>query len=332
MFTTAIMLSHTFLLYSSIILLLCSSVQVESKRTIHDNSIIEKFNPSIDYSELKPGVNLFNLTRPEGIRNFYIYIPQSYIDNPKRSISLIFNYHGINDACEDYGPAAGFEQLSDKYGFLYVFPCGSWGWTGLGWNAGMCCLLDRPDVDDIAFTLAMVKFITGNFNVNSSQIFVTGFSNGALMAETLACTNPHIFRAAASASGVVQMKPGNAGGLSACTTAFNSFAKPQRISILNIHGALDYVVPYIGDPILGFPNIPLNMEDWASRNGCAANKTISTINNEPFSNIIWEDCRSNVRVELVVDSTGWHQWFHTSQFNATQYIYQFFMNAAALNY
>jgi poly(3-hydroxybutyrate) depolymerase len=85
------------------------------------------------------------------------------------------------------------------------------------------------------------------------SVFTSGFSNGAFMTETLMCNSSDIFIAGASVSGTVVVLPGNAGGLQVCDT--EHAAVGARRSLLHIHGNFDFVVPWTGDAILGFPDV-----------------------------------------------------------------------------
>jgi poly(3-hydroxybutyrate) depolymerase len=51
---------------------------------------------------------------------------------------------------------------------------------GNAWNAGKCCL-QPTDIDDVAFSRAMVDAIRkAGIRVNTTKVWVSGFSNGAM--------------------------------------------------------------------------------------------------------------------------------------------------------
>jgi poly(3-hydroxybutyrate) depolymerase len=302
--------------------------------------------------EIGPGANSFQISRPEGLRSFYIYFPESYFSS-KAEYPVLFAYHGLGDTCEDFGPATNFSWYADNLpapdamnssqntilpnatSFIYVYPCATTGWIGTAWNAGTCCL-QPTSVDDVAFTSAMISFIELNFRVDSTRFFAAGFSNGAMMAEVLACQLPFNFSAAASVSGVVEMEPGNDAGLTACDKAFIATGAQHHVSVLNIHGYQDEVVPWDGDSLLGFPPIPQNMADWALRNICT-NKTITTFSNGPYSNSIWNDCNTKndadaptgLQMELVKNANGGHEWPSDQYFDTTSYVLSFLFRSTA---
>jgi poly(3-hydroxybutyrate) depolymerase len=113
------------------------------------------------------------------------------------------------------------------------------------------------------------------------------------------------------------------------------------VSTVNIHGTsgklrlspqraaasadlpTDPLVPFTGDPVLGFPPIPTNFQDWATRNKCVG-QPVSTFSNGPFSNQIYTNCSDGSVVELVVNKGGGHEWPINQYFNTTAFIAQFF--------
>lgn len=194
------------------------------------------------------------------------------------------------------------------------------GLLGNAWNAGTCCL-QPTNVDDVEFTREIVADVSKKFHVNKHKIYVSGFSNGAMMAERLLCEAADIFSAAASVSGVVELEPGNDQGLAACDESFSKFNK--SISLLHIHGDFDPVVPYTGDAILGFPPVPQDTDRWVERNNCHGNAT-TTFKKGAYSNQVWKHCPHGNKIELVRHSLGGHVWPRDNDFSAPNYIVNFF--------
>jgi polyhydroxybutyrate depolymerase len=58
----------------------------------------------------------------------------------------------------------------------------------LTWNFGNCCgNAMNAKVDDVAFIRAMLHRLQRDYAVGTKRIFVTGISNGGMMAYRLAC-------------------------------------------------------------------------------------------------------------------------------------------------
>jgi poly(3-hydroxybutyrate) depolymerase len=277
-----------------------------------------------DGAKVAPGQASYTIQRPEGTRTFYVWVPKSY--DGSAAFPVIFSFHGLGDTCLDFGPETGLQSLSETYNFLYVYPCGYPGLIGNAWNAGTCCL-NPSSIDDVAFTREMLNTLNSNYHVNSSRVFASGFSNGAMMAEILGCEAADIFQATASVSGVVELVPGNSAGLAACSTSYAS--RSQRVSTVNIHGDLDFVVPWTGDALLGFPDIPTNFQDWAVRNQCKGNPVV-TFQKAQYTESTYLDCAGKTTVRLVKNEGGGHEWPSDSNFDTATYIVNFFFNSTQI--
>lgn len=184
-------------------------------------------------------------------------------------------------------------------------------------NAGTCCIGD-DGVDDIGFTHDVINDVIKHYNIDTNHIYAAGFSNGAFMCETLACTSADIFHGIASVAGDTVI----AGGFKQCDKMFND--KNTSLSILHIHGDSDEVVPYTGSDILGFPDIQQDVQQWVTRNQCSKTSK-QNLNVDTISSQLWEtNCYDNQKIELVVNKDGGHIWPITQHFNTSHYIVDFF--------
>jgi len=287
------------------------------KQVIQINSNSVQGDKHSHSSKFTPGQNQYSVQRPEGTRTFYVWVPTGY--NGTVPLPLIIAYHGLGDDCTNFGPATGLQELSESSLFLYAYPCGWPGLLGNAWNAGTCCNLIGPD--DVAFTKDIVSTVQSNYNVDNTKIYAAGFSNGAMMAEILGCVAPDVFHATVSVSGIVELEPGNSGGETACNTAYGKFT--QRVSTANIHGDLDFVVPWTGDAILGFPDVPTNFADWATRNGCQGNP-VQTFSKGAYTESTYQNCVNKTTVRVVHHYGGGHEWPSDGDFDTATYVVNFF--------
>lgn len=207
-----------------------------------------------------------------------------------------------------------------------MYPCGHPGIIGTGWNAGTCCLRGS-EVDDNDFAKKMITTLQANFRINKTRIFSSGFSNGGMISETLACQNPGMFRAIASVGGANVMLPGNAEGMMNCDKAYASAngasSADKTTSTLLIHGDNDPTVKFEGDALLGFPPTMDDFAAWSQRNKCNGN-TKNTLSKPDFKNIVYDNCAHRSQVEVVRHFGGKHVWPQERDFNATTYIVDFF--------
>jgi poly(3-hydroxybutyrate) depolymerase len=267
-----------------------------------------------------PGEHKFTVQRPEGVRTYYVWVPRSYA-NSTGNVPIVFTFHGLGDHCQRWVDQSAFKPVAEANNFLLVYPCGSDGLLGVAWNAGTCCLRGSS-IDDVAFTRQMITDIQKNFpRANPRQVFSSGMSNGAMMTELLSCRVPTLFAAMASVAGVTVMEPGNDGGLRSCSAAYNPQGRP--LPILFVHGNGDIVVPWTGNAVLGFPDVPANFKAWSQRQNCTGNP-VQTYHQGAFSNQVYQQCAGGVHLELMKHEGGSHTWPKTKDFDTPSYAWAFF--------
>jgi polyhydroxybutyrate depolymerase len=147
---------------------------------------------------------------------------------------LILALHGGGGSPAQFARSSGLGVAAVAAGFAVAFPAGS-GRGGdrlLTWNGGYCCgHAMRQGVDDLAFLRDVVRDAADRFGLDGSAVFVTGMSNGAILAETFAAREPTLVRAVAGVAGTMD-------------TARVTVAGP--VPALIIHGTADRMVPYLG--------------------------------------------------------------------------------------
>jgi poly(3-hydroxybutyrate) depolymerase len=120
-----------------------------------------------------------------GSRQYYLRLPASY-DNthPHR---LILGLHGATGKGTDVAPGFwGLYALSNG-STIFIAPDASGGL----WSAAS----DTTFVDDI------LKQVEADLCIDTSRVMLEGFSQGAAMSWTLACSRPNVFRAVVGHSG-----------------------------------------------------------------------------------------------------------------------------------
>jgi polyhydroxybutyrate depolymerase len=90
-----------------------------------------------------------------------------------------------------------FSSKADASNFLVVYPNGRKFLTQT-WNAGTCCGNSVTfNVDDVGFIVKMIDSLKANYNIDTTRIYLTGASNGGMMAYRLACERADLFAAVA---------------------------------------------------------------------------------------------------------------------------------------
>ena len=189
-------------------------------------------------TDIQPGVyNVFNFSRPEGLREFYLYVPNSYGQN-KTGMPLAVFFHGYSGSWFQ-GVYLNLTDVAERMGWLLALgqdtPSNStYGY--LGWNAGSCCLFNQSTtVDDVQYARQLVRTIEAATLVDASRRYALGWSNGAMMSERLACEASDLFAGVAADEGsVVLSYTGVEDSLKLCDAAFTG----KRINYLHFHVSL----------------------------------------------------------------------------------------------
>src|SRR5262249_57738455 len=109
-------------------------------------------------------------------------------------------------------------------------------------NAGAGCGEGGMNmVDDVGFVGAILDKLQADVCVDTGRIYATGMSNGGFLSHRLACELSNRIAAVAPVAGVL--------GVPTCTPA-------RPISVMHFHGTSDQLVPYNGNPQMGFLSVP----------------------------------------------------------------------------
>ena len=164
-----------------------------------------------------------------GDRFYVIHLPARPAGAP-----MILALHGGGGDPAQFASASGLGQAATAKGYAVVFPAGT-SRRGrdrlLTWNGGYCCgYAARSGVDDAAFLALVIDDASDRFGL-SDRVFLTGMSNGAILAETFAAKNPDLVAAVAGVAGTMDTNRTRVSG---------------PVPLLVIHGTADSMVPYTG--------------------------------------------------------------------------------------
>lgn len=235
-------------------------------------------------------------------RTAHLYVPRSL---PSGAVPLLVALHGGLGSGTQFEQDSGFDGLAEANRFLVVYPDGTS--TGLGsrhlvWNAGGCCgraEAGRDGVDDVGFVRALVRRLESRYDVDRRRVYVTGHSNGAMLAYAVACQAAATVDAVAVQAGAL-MEPS---------------CRPSRpVSVMEIHGTDDQNVPIGGGrgsrAVSGttFPPPVRALETFARRDGCGASSTGPDRRNRAVTVRTWRACRAGSGVEWVTVAGANHAW------------------------
>jgi polyhydroxybutyrate depolymerase len=180
------------------------------------------------------------------------------------------------------------------------------------WNGGTCCGgAAQNGLDDVGLIRAIFAEVGKHVNIDLRRVYATGLSNGGFLSYRLACEASDLFVAVAPSAGAVGTASAGA-GISALTTGLStdlkSCAPTNKVSILDIHGTSDPLVPYADQaPSLAY---------FSAANGCTTTQQPAAFppSGGDTTCVSYTGCPSCPQVDLTactIDAGG-HCWFGSS--------------------
>lgn len=237
---------------------------------------------------LPDGSSTHLLTVGSVTRSYRTYVPAGLDRSAPNSLVVMLHggFGSAKQAEDDYG----WDQMADIGRVVVAYPDGE----NRSWNAGTCCgPAAEKGVDDVEFVSRVVAAIDAKIPLDPHRIFVTGMSNGAMMAQRLACET-NLFAGVASVAGA-EMVP--------CE-------HPSAASVLHVHGTADDHVPIDGTAGHGVGNVPLHtpvatsVAKWRTVDGCGS--PVVTMDGPTTTDAT--TCPSGRAVTLITIDGAGHQW------------------------
>jgi polyhydroxybutyrate depolymerase len=225
-----------------------------------------------------------------------------------RRLPLVVDLHGFLEGAEIHARHSDLGALGAKEGFVTVTPQGSG--DPVRWDL-------RAGSGDVRFIGALLDHVEATTCVDPGRVFVTGLSNGGLMAARLACAYADRIAAAAPVAGVMD-PPG---------------CRPSRpVPVVDFHGTADPYLRYeggLGEAGLDLPSpdgsgrtlrdlgpevdraaelgsVPDAMAAWAARNGCGDAPTERKVADDVT--LVDYDCPEGADVQHYRIEGGGHTW------------------------
>jgi polyhydroxybutyrate depolymerase len=179
----------------------------------------------------------------DNIQRTYIqYVPPQY--DHVNSVPLVLFLHGAVGQGKNW-ISMNMDDFADKHGFILIAPDG----FRTTWNAGKwqtnvngeeitsrCCGPARDrSIDDVGFISRLLDTVESEYKVDPKRIYVTGISNGGVMAYRLACDLSERIAAVAPVAPPAVPEPCNA----------------NEVSVMHILGTEDKGVRIEGGKVKG---------------------------------------------------------------------------------
>ncbi|HOM74737.1 MAG TPA: PHB depolymerase family esterase [Fervidobacterium sp.] len=262
------------------------------------DSASEKYTGYIDATLTVDGIE----------RTYCMYVPDIPAVHNREPLPLLIALHGAGGTAkgmEENVTLGKFDELAYKEGFIVVYPDG----VQKQWNDGKNDTNTSKDgVDDVEFISMLIDEVAKVYSIDDRRIYVTGLSNGGMMAFRLACELSDRITAIAA---VAALMPEN----------LASTIPTDKVSVLLIHGTDDPLVPWDGGNVHLFSisggrvlSVAQTVEFWVNHNGCSLQipKTYLPDVDETDETRVWKEEYTNVqdgaRVVLYGIDGGGHSW------------------------
>jgi polyhydroxybutyrate depolymerase len=248
-------------------------------------------------------------------RDYRLHVPPAAATG--RPLPLVLNLAGAtqNDWLEEI--TSDMDPNADQNGYLVAYPDGTRIAKVLtpdpvakqaqyGFNAGMCCGLPvTRHINDVGFLLKVISDVAARTRVDLRRVYVTGISNGGMMAYAMAAEASGHVAAIASVSGQVELPT----------------IHPSRpVPTLEFHSIDDPIAKWAGVPNAD-PRLRLSVmegiDQWVKADGCSptphgakpivgAAGSISA--GQTATLVTYTGCRAGTEVELWRFTGSGHVW------------------------
>ena len=264
-------------------------------------------------------------------RTFLVHIPERL--TPGRLAPLVIALHGGGGNGKWMEKFSGLSETSEKDGFIVVYPNGSGRLKrAFTWNSGSCCgYAQEYKIDDVTFIRKLIDHMIRQFKADPSRVYITGMSNGAMMAYRLAAEIPGKIAAIAAVAGALNVKP-------------DSVRLP--VPILHFHGTDDEFAPFEGGHglkgLTKMEHVPVmgTIEGWVRINQANPTPTVEELPDRDkdgthvtrYTYRAKQDFRNIVLYKITGGGHTWPGQSHrepilgrtTSQISANEIMWEFF--------
>ncbi|MBN2182355.1 MAG: hypothetical protein JW715_10610 [Sedimentisphaerales bacterium] len=240
------------------------------------------------------------------IRTYVVYEPNNLEPNPE-GYPLVIGLHGTGSNGYQFIATAALAQKAVKEKFIVACPDALINETFTYFNVGGSFEELTGGTDDLGFISKLIDTMVAEYNIDTTRIYVMGFSNGSAMSYRVAAELSHKIAAIGAVSGQMVYE----------------YCNPElSVPIMHFHGLSDPLLPYEGTDTV--PSVESVMEIWRQVNDCYS--IPYTIYNEP--GIIgkkWPSFNGKGDVILYTIQDQEHEWPRTASLNisATDVIWDF---------
>jgi polyhydroxybutyrate depolymerase len=268
-------------------------------------------------TSLAPGDYVETIRDAGQARGYRLHVPAAAAGGAP--LPLVLNLHGATQNAQLQELYSQMDQSADRHGYLVAYPDGTRIATTLtpdpvakdaqyGFDAGACCGLPASrHLDDVDELLRVIDDVSTRTRVEPRRVYVTGMSNGGMMAYTMAAVAAGRIAAVASVAGQVEL------------TAIH----PSRpVPTLEFHSVDDPIASWKGSRDASGRyqfSVMSGIDQWVHADGCAptphdgaTRSTAAGLAGAPHAVtatlVTWTGCRDGVEVALMRLTGSGHIW------------------------
>lgn len=242
-----------------------------------------------------------------GAERWYLLTTPTKHDG-KTPLPLVVDFHGLLEGAQIHAGMSRFSELGQAEGFVVATPNGSG--EPVRWDVN-----PQPAANqDLAFVDALLDQLGDQLCIDTSRVYSTGLSYGAIMTSFLTCQRSNRFAAVAPVAGL---------------RVPEQCDQTRKVPILTFHGTADPILPFNADgksqlgALLGKPDgsgttettkpadltgsgYPANAATWAERYGCQPTPKDTKVTDKVIHRVY--DCPAGAAVEFFIVIDGGHSW------------------------
>ncbi len=146
---------------------------------------------------IPPEPGLYKLKLEDAGRSVLVDLPDT--EGPRPTFLVL---HGFGSSASRFKDITGYSRVGESDGFMSVYADGQGSGLGLNrsWNGGDCCPpASTRGFEDVEFLDDVVRTLEDKACADPERTYVTGFSNGAMMALRMACQSNEVDGAVSAA-------------------------------------------------------------------------------------------------------------------------------------
>jgi len=232
-----------------------------------------------------------------GNAQMFIAVPSNLAANP----AIVVCMHPCGGSAQQYYSSNSLgTTYADRYGYIAIFPQVTHDFNC--WDAATTATLTHNGGSDSLSIVNMVKYTISKYNADSSRVYMTGSSSGAIMTNVLGGAYPDVFAAGAAFAGMpygcLKGSPGSSpmSADPACANGQVSKTGAQWASLVH-QGYPGYTGSYprmqmwhgTADSVINYNNFVQELAEWSTVLGVSFSHNVTNSPQSGYTKMVYGD-------------------------------------------